>query len=371
MLTGCIPGFEMDPIQEKMNAMALDEKIGQMVIAGIEDEAPGENTHTLLKQYHVGGFILFSKNLKNANQSLQLINSLKEINSTNPIPLFISVDEEGGRVSRLPQEIIKMPSSQSIGNKNSVLLSYQVGKTLAKKLKAFGFNMNYAPVLDINSNPKNPVIGNRAFGSTPEIVTDMGISVMKGLQSENMISVIKHFPGHGDTATDSHIGLPVVNHSLERLQNFELLPFAEAIKKDADAVMVAHILLPQIDPTYPSSMSKKIITDLLREDLNFKGVIMSDDMTMGAILKNYDIKEAAIASVQAGTDLLLVCHNFNNVTYVINGIKEAVQNGSISEERINESVYRILKLKDQYNLTDEKIESIDVNELNKLVENLF
>ncbi|HBI03335.1 MAG TPA: beta-N-acetylhexosaminidase, partial [Paenibacillaceae bacterium] len=206
---------------------------------------------------------------------------------------------------------------------------------------------------------------------TPEIVTDMGISVMKGLQSENMISVIKHFPGHGDTATDSHIGLPVVNHSLERLQNFELLPFAEAIKKDADAVMVAHILLPQIDPTYPSSMSKKIITDLLREDLNFKGVIMSDDMTMGAILKNYDIKEAAIASVQAGTDLLLVCHNFNNVTYVINGIKEAVQNGSISEERINESVYRILKLKDQYNLTDEKIESIDVNELNKLVENLF
>ncbi|HBI03334.1 MAG TPA: hypothetical protein DDY49_04795, partial [Paenibacillaceae bacterium] len=170
MLTGCIPGFEMDPIQEKMNAMALDEKIGQMVIAGIEDEAPGENTHTLLKQYHVGGFILFSKNLKNANQTLQLINSLKEINSTNPIPLFISVDEEGGRVSRLPQEIIKMPSSQSIGNKNSVLLSYQVGKTLAKKLKAFGFNMNYAPVLDINSNPKNPVIGNRAFGSTPEIV---------------------------------------------------------------------------------------------------------------------------------------------------------------------------------------------------------
>lgn len=371
MLTGCIPGFKEDPIQERINEMSLEAKIGQMVIAGIEGDVPGENTVTLIQQYHVGGFILFSKNMRNANQSLHLINSLKEINSSNPIPLFVSVDEEGGRVSRLPKEIQKMPSSQSIGNKNNPLLSYQIGMTLAKQLKAFGFNMNFAPVLDINSNPNNPVIGNRSFGNHPKIVKEMGLSVMKGMQEQRMIPVVKHFPGHGNTATDSHVGLPVENHSLPMLQSFELIPFIEAINNNADAVMVAHILLPQIDPEHPSSMSKKIITHLLREDLNFNGVIMSDDMTMGAILKNYDIKEAAITSVLAGTDVLLVCHNFNNVTYVINGIKEAVENGSISEEKINESVYRILKLKEKYNLTDEKVVSINVDEINTMVNRLL
>jgi beta-N-acetylhexosaminidase len=318
----------------------------------------------------VGGFILFSKNLQNTHQSLQLINSLKEINAPNPIPLFFSVDEEGGRVSRLPKEIKKMPSSQSIGMQNSVQLSYQVGMTLAKQLKAFGFNMNYAPVLDINNNPNNPVIGNRSFGDNPKIVKEMGISIMKGLQDQNIISVVKHFPGHGNTATDSHVGLPVENHSLQMLKSFELLPFIEAINNNADAVMVAHILLPQIDPEHPSSMSKKIITDLLREDLKFKGVVMTDDMTMGAILKNYDITEAAITSILAGTDIILVCHQFKNITSVIHGIKEAVENGVISEERLNESVYRILKLKEKYNLTNKKIESIDVNEINNMVDNL-
>lgn len=371
MLTGCTHPFEVDPIQEKINAMSLEEKIGQMVIAGIDGETLGENTVTLIKQYHVGGIILFSKNLKGVNQSLHLINDLKEINASNPIPLFISVDEEGGRVSRLPPEIKKMPPSQDIGNMNSVLLSYQVGMTIGKQLKAFGFNMDFAPVLDINNNPDNPVIGNRAFGNHPKVVKEMGIAEMQGLQDERVIPVVKHFPGHGNTATDSHVGLPVEDHSLQMLKNFELIPFEEAINNQADAVMVAHILLPQIDPQYPSSMSKTIITHLLREDLNFTGVVMTDDLTMGAILKNYDIKEAAIASILAGTDILLVCHQFNNVTYVMNGIKEAVEKGTLSEERINESVYRILKLKDKYNLTDEKIESIDVEGLNNKVENLF
>jgi beta-N-acetylhexosaminidase len=379
LLSGCIPSNPSppanpvlpDPIKEKIKTMTLDEKIGQMVIAGIEGETPGENTNTLIKQYQIGGIILFSKNLKNANQTVQLINSLKEINSSNPIPLFISVDEEGGRVSRLPYEIKKMPTSQYIGRQNDPQLAYKVGETLGKQLKAFGFNMNFAPVLDINSNPKNPVIGDRSFGNTPDIVKEMGIREMKGMQDQQIIPVVKHFPGHGNTDTDSHIGLPVENHSLEMLHNFELIPFIEAINHNADAIMVAHILLPHIDPEYPSSMSKTIMTDLLRKELHFNGVIMTDDMTMGAILKNYDLKDAAITSIIAGTDIVLVCHQMNNVTYVLNGIKEAVEKGILSEERINESVYRILKLKEKYHLTDEKIDAVDVHALNHLVDLLF
>ena len=231
--------------------------------------------------------------------------------------------------------------------------------------------MDFAPVLDINSNPSNPVIGNRSFGSNVNIVTKLGIQTMKGIRSQNIIPVVKHFPGHGDTSVDSHLGLPSVNNDLKRLKNFELVPFAEAIKNNADAVMIAHILLPKIDSENPSSLSKIIITNILRKDLNFNGVIITDDMTMGAIIKNYNISEAAVKSVKAGTDIVLVCHGYDNEVAVIGALKNAVLKGDISKQCIDQSVYRILSLKKKYKLKDEIVNSVDLVEINNKIYNLL
>ena len=203
------------------------------------------------------------------------------------------------------------------------------------------------------------------------IVSNLGVQTMKGIQSENIIPVVKHFPGHGDTSVDSHIGLPSVNNDLKRLQSVELIPFEKAIKNNADAVMIAHILLPKIDKKNPSSMSKIIITDILRRSLKFKGVIITDDMTMGAILKNYSIGEAAVKSVKAGSDIVLVCHGYDNELTVINALKNAISKGEITEKRIDESLYRILLLKQKYKLKDEIISSVDVEDINNRISTLL
>ena len=365
----------VDPIIEQIKKMSLDEKIGQMLVVGIDGYDLNVNTKSLIEKSKVGGFILFSSNVKDTNQLLNLLNSLKKGNLKNNIPLFLSVDEEGGRVSRMPKEFKKIPTNKAIGKINDGNLSYKIGSTIASEIGSFGFNMDFAPVLDVNSNPNNPVIGDRSFGSKVNIVSSLGTQTMKGIQSKNIISVVKHFPGHGDTSVDSHLGLPTVNNDLERLNKFELIPFVEAIKNNADVVMIAHILLPKIDSQNPSSMSKRIITDILRKELNFQGVIFTDDMTMGAIVKNYKISEAAVKSVKAGTDIVLVCHGYENVVTVTNALKNAVLNGDISKQRVDESVYRILSLKKKYNLKDKTINSVDVKEINNkiynILENLF
>jgi beta-N-acetylhexosaminidase len=360
-----------DAIKEQISKMTLDEKLGQMVLMGFEGYTMDNNTKQLIEKYHVGGFILFKNNIRNSKQLLELVNSLKKTNSGNKAPLFLSVDEEGGRVTRLPDELVKTPDSASVGKKDNANLAFNLGNVVAQKLKAFGLNVDFAPVLDINSNPKNPVIGDRSFGTNADIVSRMGIQSMKGIQSENILSVVKHFPGHGDTSVDSHIGLPLVNNSLERLKSFELVPFEEAINNGADAVMVAHILLPKIDPVNPASFSKIIITDLLRKYLGFNGVVLTDDMTMGAIVKNYDIGTAAVKSVNAGTDIVLVCHEYDKEMAVLDALKAAVLSGTLTEKRIDESVLRILKLKEKYGLSDKTSDSVDVDELNRKVKSLI
>ncbi|MDP4179633.1 MAG: beta-N-acetylhexosaminidase [Bacillota bacterium] len=354
-----------DPINTAISKMTLDEKIGQLVIAGIDGTTIDSNARSLIDDYHVGGIILFKDNIQNAAQALELINSIKETNLVNKLPIFVSVDEEGGRVTRMPDELKKFPSSQAIGKKNNEETSYKIGAAIGKELKQFGFNLDFAPVLDIFSNPKNKVIGDRAFGKEPELVKKLGVSTMKGLQDENIISVVKHFPGHGDTLVDSHKGLPVVNYDLTRLNKFELIPFREAIKNNADAVMAAHILLPKIDPLYPASLSKNIITNILREEMGFDGVVMTDDLTMGAIEKNYKIENAAVKSINAGCDETLVCHDYKKVAMVIGALKKAVEEGTISTERLDQSVYRIIRLKNKYNLKDEKLGNVDVKKINE------
>ncbi len=257
----------------------------------------------------------------------------------------------------------------TIGNKKNIKLSYELGVVLGERLDSLGFNMNFAPVLDINSNPKNPVIGKRAFGTNSKIVSDNGIELIKGLRSMNIIPTAKHFPGHGDTEIDSHIKLPKIDKTIEELMEFELIPFKKAIEENIEMIMVAHILYPKIDENYPATMSKEVIGELLRGALNYEGVIVSDDMTMGAISENYAIEDSVLSFIEAGGDIALICHGSENPEKVINKLKDAFSKGKISEKELDEKVYRILKLKEKYKIIDKIIEDIDLEKVNKKTRN--
>ena len=355
---------------EVVSKMSLEEKIGQMILAGISGTTMDANTKKLVNQFHIGGIIFYKNNFNTPAQTIQLVNQLKTENSSR-LPLFLSTDQEGGRVTRLPGGLTNFPTNEQIGKVNNREFSYKIGTLLGRELKEFGLNLDFAPVLDINSNPNNPVIGDRSFGNNLEIVSELGIQTMKGIQSQNVISTIKHFPGHGDTSVDSHLDLPIVNKSLKELKELELIPFERAIDDGADVVMVAHILLPKLDKTNPASMSKAIMTDLLRDQLSFNGVIITDDMTMGAITEHFDIGKAAVESVKAGSDIILVGHNYNNVVEIISSLKTAVQNGEISEQRLNESTERIIQLKRKYNINDKKVKNPNINEINNSINSLL
>ncbi|QAA33958.1 beta-N-acetylhexosaminidase [Clostridium manihotivorum] len=361
---------EKDPIKEKVKSLTLEEKIGQLAIIGFEGTEMNDNIKELIQNYHVGGVIFFKENITSRSQALSLVEAMKNYNG-NAIPLFLAVDEEGGRVSRIPSEYLKLPSSGYIGKKNNEVLSNKVGEILGDEVGSLGLNLDFAPVLDINSNPKNPIIGDRSFGNNADLVSRLGLSTMKGIQSKGIISAVKHFPGHGDTSVDSHKGLPLVNNDLTRLRSFELIPFKNAIDNGADMVMVAHILLPKVDSNYPSSLSKNVITDLLRKELGFNGVIITDDMTMGAITLNYDINKAAVTSLKAGSDMVLVCHDFNKEKTVLDSIRNAVSNKELTEEEIDEKVYRILKLKEKYKLGEKNSQQYNIQDINNRIKQLF
>lgn len=366
-----IDEVEIDMIEEKIKTMSIDEKIGQLLIVGFEGSEINEQVKTEIIENKVGGVILFSRNIDNQDQTLQLINDIKLSNSSNKIPLFISVDEEGGTVARLDKIYDKLPDAKKLGDMNNSEISYEYGRLLGEKLNNLGFNLNYAPVLDINSNPKNPVIGVRALGDNPELVTKNGIELINGIRSKKVIPSVKHFPGHGDTDIDSHINLPIINKSLEELKRFELLPFINAIDEDIEMIMVAHILFKQLDDEFPSSMSKVIITDLLRKDLGYKGVVITDDLTMGAIVKNYSLDRAAIEYFKAGGDIALICHGEDNPKLVIDELKASISNGQITLEEIDEKVYRILTLKEKYKLNNEIKDKFDIEKTNESIKNLL
>jgi beta-N-acetylhexosaminidase len=358
------------PISEVISKMSLEDKIGQMILAGVSGTTMDANAKQLISQLHVGGIIFYKYNFDTPAQTVQLVNQLKAKNSSS-LPLLLGVDQEGGRVTRLPGGLVNFPPNKQIGQVNNPDFSYKVGTLLGHEVKEFGLNLDFGPVLDINSNPTNPVIGDRSFGNNPKIVSRLGIQTMKGIQSQNVIPTIKHFPGHGDTSVDSHLELPVVNKSLKELKELELIPFERAIDQGADVVMVAHILLPELDKNNPASMSKAVMTDLLRKQLSFTGVIITDDMTMGAITEHFDIGKAAVESVKAGSDIILVGHGYNNVEKIISSLKAAVQNGEISEQRLNESIERIIQLKRKYNINDTKVENPNINEINNSINSLL
>lgn len=334
---------EHSKIMININEMTLDEKIGQMVLSGFNGTDFNGELDTLINDLKVGGVILFSRNIEDSKQLKKLNLDIEEANKN--IPVFISIDEEGGRVNRLAKNIKRFESAKSIGDKGDIKYAYENGKEIGKTLKAYKINMNFAPVLDIYSNSKNTVIGDRAFGNNEKIVETMGIATMQGLKDEDVIPVIKHFPGHGDTEVDSHIGLPVVEKSIDQLYDFELVPFKKAIESGADAVMVSHILMKQIDDKNPATLSYNLITEILRNDMEFSNVIITDDMCMKAITNRLSVEEASIKSIKAGSDIILIGSDIGKTKSVIEKIKLAVERNEISEKRIDESVYRILKLK--------------------------
>ncbi|TYP75588.1 beta-N-acetylhexosaminidase [Paenibacillus methanolicus] len=346
--------------------MTLEERIGQLIVAGVDGTAADAGAKRMIRDQHVGGVIFYKDNLASAESVIRYVNQLKAWNAGGAAPLLLSVDQEGGKVSRLP-ELKKLPNARVIGDTGDAGLAEDVGEILARACLQLGLNVDFAPVLDINSNPANPVIGGRAFGSGEKIVTEMGLATMKGIRSQGVIPVVKHFPGHGDTAVDSHLDLPVVNKGLDELKAFEWKPFEAAIQEGAGAVMVAHILFPKIDPDYPASLSKTIVTDQLRGMLGFQGVVITDDLTMGAIADHYGIGEAAALSVKAGADLVLIAHKYGNVDKAIAAIAASVKRGELTEARLNESVLRVLRMKANGKLSDEAIGSPRLAPVNEAI----
>ena len=334
-----------EKINEVISNLTLEEKIAQMLIISTNETKMNEKLKSELES--VGGVILFSKNITTYEQTLNFINDIK---STAKIPMFISIDEEGGKVQRLTSlkdiELKSIPSMFSIGKKNDEELSYNVGKLLAERLRVFGFNMDFAPVADVIDSEDNKIIGTRSFSTDENIVTNMAFDVYKGLIDNKVIGVYKHFPGHGYAKSDSHLGLPVIDKTKEELLNLDLVPYKYAIKNGLDAIMVAHLSLPKItNDNTPSSLSKTIVTDLLRNELHFNGVVITDGLNMKALTNNYTEKEIYEGSINAGVDILLIPVSSKSA---IEKIKTSIDEGIISENRINESVKRILKLKYKY-----------------------
>lgn len=360
-------------VEDKISTMTLEEKVGQMMFYGVNGTNVDDKVVNLFEDQHAGGIILYGhRNFwgSSLDNNVKYVNSIKKANRQNSdIPLFIGFDEEGGSMSQLSQELMRTPSKGELGNTNDSSLATGIGAGTAKKLKLLGINTDFGTVLDINTNKNNPIIGVRSYGSTQEKVTEFGINELKAIQNEGVIPTVKHFPGHGDTEVDSHLGLPSLNHDLNRLKSTELVPFQTAINNGVDMVMTAHIMLPQIDKEYPATMSKKILTDLLRDEMGYKGVIITDDLEMQAISKNWDLGEAAIKSVEAGADILLVCHTIENQQKVYNAVVQGVNDGKIDENRIDESVRRILRLKYQYKLSDKANNPTqdDINNVNGFI----
>ena len=290
--------------------------------------------------------ILFSRNLESVEQIVQLTNDLQHCSPKSP--LLISIDQEGGRVSRLPKGFTIFPPCELIGRCHSGELAYAAAATIAKELKAVGINMNMAPVLDVNSNPDNPVIGDRAFGSSAETVIEMGLVTAAGLHDHKVVACGKHFPGHGDTNADSHKELPVVGASRDRLETVEFPPFRRAVAAGIATLMTAHVLYKALDDQLPATLSREVMTHLLREQMGYDGVVLTDDLEMHAIVDHYGPGDAAVRALLAGCDMLLICKEREREIAAFEAVEKAVASGAIDTARLDQSVARIQRVKQRY-----------------------
>ena len=349
-------------VEETLNNMTLDEKIGQMIIISYRSPSLDSTLKKAVEEVKPGGIILFAENMSSYDGTIKFI---KDVKSLSSIPMFISIDEEGGRVQRLINvkgvSISNVPNMLSVGEKNDLDLTYNVGKLIAEELRVFGINMDFAPDIDVLTNPDNTVIGNRSFGSDKELVAKHGISLAKGLEDNGVIAVYKHFPGHGNTAVDSHYSLPVLDLTKEALEEVDVYPFKEAIKNNASVIMIGHLAVPYLtDNKDPASLSKTLITGYLKNNLGYKGLVITDALDMGALTNYYSANEICGKAVEAGVDILLAP---SSSRVCLKSVQDAIKNGKITEEQIDESVKKILKLK--YEKIDKDYnEYLDKNYLN-------
>ena len=329
--------------------MSLKEKLGQLIIAGFDGYEYNEHLQTLIEEYKVGNIILFTRNIKDLKQ-LAILNKklFTEIEKhTGNIP-FISIDQEGGMVTRIMDGATFCPGNMTLTATNNSENAYAIGKIMGDELTHLGINMNLAPSLDVNNNPDNPVIGVRSYSDDPKKVSEYGNKYIKGLQEKGVIATAKHFPGHGDTNVDSHLGLPMITHTLKELEKVELVPFKSAIKKGVNAIMSAHIVFSEIDKSgLPGTLSKVILTDLLRGNLNFKGLIVSDCMEMKAIDDQYTTERGTVMGIKSGLDIACISHTLEKQIGALKLLEEAIKKGELSEEVIDEKVERILEYKEK------------------------
>ena len=331
---------------KKLSEMTLKEKLGQLVMCGFEDPFYDEHARILIEEYKVGNIILFARNVVNMDQLIKLNKTLyKEIIKNTGIMPFISIDQEGGMVTRIMDGATFCPGAMSVSASDNKENAYKIGNIMGSELVKLGINLNLAPSLDVNNNPKNPVIGVRSYSDNPARVSEFGNAYIKGLQEQGIIATAKHFPGHGDTVVDSHLGLASLNFGLDRLENVELVPFKSAIKNGVKAIMSAHIIFKELD-SVPATLSSNILTKLLREKLCFEGLIVSDCMQMKAIDNLYTTEAGTVMAINAGINIACVCHSLERQVNSLRALEEAINEGKIKMEVIDERVERILKIKE-------------------------
>jgi len=314
-----------------------------MFMIGVQGEALSRDERLIIEQCGFGGFILFAHNCREPKQILWLCRELWETGTE--FPPFIAIDEEGGRIHRLPPPFTHFPPAAALGRTGSAELAYKVGLATARELSAVGINLNFAPVLDINSNPENPIIGDRSFGERADEVIRFTWPYAQGLRDCGIVPCGKHFPGHGDTDEDSHLALPIVEKSLAELKAVELPPFVHACRQGIETLMTAHVLYRALDQEFPATLSEKVVTGLLRHDLGYDGVVLSDDMEMKAISTNYGEEEAASLAVRAGIDVLLFCHELPRAMRVHEFLCTEAERDAAVRARVEESYRRITQLK--------------------------
>lgn len=330
-----------EKVDQIVESMSQTEKLGQMVMIGIQGTKVDDDSLYMLNQYHMGGVILFDRNMESPEQVKQLTSDL-QVQSNEKIPLFIGIDEEGGDVVRMAEKLTPPPSQKEIGATGDIEQAKIWAIKTTKSLKDMGINVNFAPVADVGSNDK------RSYSTDTNTVIDFVRAATKGYQQENIIYSLKHFPGIGKGRVDSHVDSSSIDVTKEILMAEDIIPFKTIIDESDPNdyfILVSHLKYPALDEEYPASLSSKIMTDLLRNELGYKGIIITDDMEMGAVANHNDFRSIGVKAVKAGADIVLVCHEYEHQQEVYLGLLDAVNSGEISQERIDESVKRIIKVK--------------------------
>lgn len=318
----------------------LRSQIARMFCIGFDGTEPTAELQQMLAM-GVQQVVLFARNVNGGQQAFDLTTRIK---NSAPHPVMISIDQEGGRVRRLREGFTPIPAMRSLGQTNDETLARRAGEVLGRELRSVNIDIDFAPCMDVDTNPANPVIAARSFGPDPATVSRLGCAVLTGIQAQGVAACVKHFPGHGDTQIDSHLALPRVNHSLERLNTVELPPFRAAIAAGVASIMSAHVIVESLDNHYPATLSPLALEDIVRGQMEFQGVIFTDDFEMKAIADHYGFEEAIVRGVLAGCDVILICHSPELQRKGIETLIKAVENGQVSRQRIEQSSNRIDRL---------------------------